>query len=76
MHLVDARELQPYFGSIANAQVRTFIEGNRDTTKGTVESNSPVWNEVMTFDIERGDDTLRVQIVDIEPDTGRAGRER
>ena len=52
VHLVDARELRPAFGRTANAQVRTSIEGNRDATKDTVLSNNPVWNEVITFDIE------------------------
>ena len=66
MHIVDARELRPHFGRTANAQIRTSIEGNRDSTKETVASNNPVWNEVMTFDIERGDDVLKVQVLDVE----------
>lgn len=65
VHLVDARELRPAFGRTANAQVRTSIEGNRDSTKETVASNNPVWNEVMTFDIERGDDVLKVEVLDV-----------
>jgi len=60
VHLVDARELRPHYGNVANAQVRAVIETNRDTTKETVTSNNPVWNEVMTFDIEKGDDTLKI----------------
>lgn len=66
VHLVDARELRPTFGNPVHAQVRTSIEGNRDSTKDTVASNNPVWNEVMTFDIERGDDFLKVQVLDVE----------
>jgi len=41
-----------------------MIEGNRATTKENAYSNNPVWNEVSTFDIERGDDTLKVQVID------------
>lgn len=66
VHIVDARELRPVFGRTANAQIRATIEGNRDSTKETVASNNPVWNEVMTFDIDRGDDTLKVQVLDVE----------
>ena len=73
VHLVDARELRPAFSKTANAQVRTSIEGNRDATKDTVNSNNPVWNEVITFDILRGDENLKVQVLDVEPDDGSLG---
>ena len=55
VHVIDARELRPYFSNQANAQVRLLIEGNRSTTKENPNfSNNPVWNEVNTFDIEAG----------------------
>ena len=60
VHLVDARDLRPVFGPVPNAQVKAIIEGNRDSTKDAVQSSNPVWNEVLNFDIERGDDNLKL----------------
>ena len=68
VHVVDARDLRPQFGNVTNAQVRLMIEGTRTNTREIVYSNNPVWNEVISFDIERADDNLKVQVLDVEVD--------
>ena len=70
VHVIDARGLQPKFKNLANAQVHLEIENNRSTTKENPLSNNPVWNEVSTFDIEQGIDSLKVKVYDYELDDG------
>lgn len=76
VHLIDARELQPVFSNQANAQVRLMIEGNRSSTKENAFSNNPVWNEVSAFDIEQGQDVLKVEVLDCKPSDGSAISDR
>jgi hypothetical protein len=68
VHVIDARDLQPFVnGTDANARVRLEIEGNPSRTQEIPNSNSPVWNEVSAFDIERGVDNLLVEVHDMIP---------
>ena len=47
VHVIDARELRPANGVVANARVRLDIEGNPSRTQEVPSSNNPVWNEVI-----------------------------
>ena len=65
VHVIDARELRPSNGPVANARVRLSIEGNRSSTQEIPATNDPVWNEVSAFDIIEGTDKLLVQVQDV-----------
>ncbi len=72
VHIIDARELRAQNGTgVANARVRLEIEGNPRRTNEVASSNNPVWNEVVPFDIEKGLDTLKVEVQDVLPDRER-----
>ena len=62
VHVIDARDLRPSSGGVANARVRLAIEGNRSSTQEIPGSNNPVWNEVSAFDILEGIEKLSVQV--------------
>ena len=65
VHVIDARELRPSSGPVANARVRLSIEGNRSSPQEIPATNDPVWNEVSAFDIIEGTDKLLVQVQDV-----------
>ena len=50
VHVIDARNLKSSSG-FANAQVRLQIEDQSSNTQRVNNSNDPVWNEVIAFDI-------------------------
>jgi len=62
VHVIDARELRPANGVVANARVRLDIEGNPSRTQEIPSSNNPVWNEVIAFDIVQGRENLKVEV--------------
>ena len=67
VHVIDARELRPVFGQLASSQVRLIMEGNRSNTNEASTTNNPVWNEVLAFDIDHGNEPLTVQLLDCAP---------
>ena len=71
VHVIDARELRPANGVVANARVRLDIEGNPSRTQEIPSSNNPVWNEVNAFDIVQGRENLKVEVQDVLPDRKR-----
>lgn len=53
--VIDARDLVPeQRGRYANAQVRVEIEKQVQKTQEIGQTNDPVWNEMLTFDIRNG----------------------
>ena len=68
VHIIDARELKPDGGRLANAQVRLEIEKQTSNTQKINSSNDPVWNEVIAFDIENGNDDLVLKVFDCVTD--------
>ena len=71
VHIIDARELRPPQGGIANARVRLSIEGNRSSTQEVPGSNNPVWNEVSAFDILQGNENLLIKVDNVKPNRER-----
>ena len=64
VHIIDARELRPGGGRLANAQVRLSVENQSSNTQRIQSSNDPVWNEVIAFDIVTGTDDLLLEVYD------------
>ena len=54
------------------------MEGNRSNTNEASTTNNPVWNEVLAFDIDHGNEPLTVQLLDCAPQDGsqRVGQAR
>lgn len=65
VHVIDARDLVSGSGSLANAQVRLKIEKQSSKTQVVQSTNDPVWNEVIAFDINQGNDSLKLIIEDV-----------
>ena len=41
------------------------IEGETSRTQEIPNTNDPVWNEVIAFDILKGSDTLKLSVIDV-----------
>jgi stromal membrane-associated protein len=69
--VIEARELRStrLTGS-ANPYVILSIEGQRSQTDQITGSADPVWNEIMSFDITTGKESLKVEVFD-RSDIGR-----
>jgi|LakMenEpi03Aug12_release.lakeMendotaPanAssembly.Ray.scaffolds.fasta_scaffold230438_2 hypothetical protein len=63
VHIINAEELNPGRRGEANAIVRVEIEKQRQQTL-MVTSNNPVWNEILTFDITKGVEDLKLTVED------------
>ena len=59
--VIDARDLVPQQrGRYASSQVRVEIENQVQKTQEIAQTNDPVWNEMLTFDIRTGQDKLKI----------------
>lgn len=68
VHVIDARDLRPIGnGAVNAARVRLNIEDNPQRTNEVPNSNNPVWNEVLAFDILTGQDMLGIEVQDVLP---------
>ena len=66
VNVIDARYLHPKRqGRLATAQVKMSIEGETQRTQEIPNTNDPVWNEVIAFDIMKGTDTLKLSVIDV-----------
>jgi Ca2+-dependent lipid-binding protein len=66
VHVIDARDLRTRTGEKANAQIRLKIEKQSSKTKVVYNSNDPVWNEVIAFDIATGTDDLVLTVENVD----------
>ena len=64
INVVDARNLIPHGKSHVNARVDVEIEGYKQRTQAISTSGDPVWNEVMSFDISKGEGVIDLKVVD------------
>lgn len=64
VHIIDARQLRPGGARLSNAQVRLSIEDQSSNTQKVMNSNDPVWNEVIAFDIITGKEDLLLEVQD------------
>jgi Ca2+-dependent lipid-binding protein len=66
VYVIDARDLKPFSGvGAATPQVRLQIEGQSAKTQQISGTNEPVWDEVIIFDIRRGEEPLKVILYDV-----------
>lgn len=73
VHVIDARDLEPPPGKrTATPQARLQIESQSLKTQPISESNEPVWDEVIMFDIRIGTEPLRVHLYDMPSRIGAA----
>ena len=63
VHVIDARNLKSS-NDFANSQVRLSIEEQSSNTQRVNNSNDPVWNEVIAFDISKGTEPLVIEVMD------------
>ena len=72
VHVIDARDLvPPQSNRLANAQVKMQIEGQSEKTQEIPNTNDPVWNEVIAFDIDTGIEKLKLTVNDVLPNRSR-----
>ena len=64
VHIIDARELRPGGNRLATSNVRLSIEDQSSATQKVGNSNDPVWNEVIAFDIITGQEDLILEVQD------------
>ena len=67
VNVIDARNLLPKKQGrrLVTAQVKMSIEGETSRTQEVPNTNDPVWNEVIAFDILKGSDTLKLSVIDV-----------
>jgi hypothetical protein len=67
VNVIDARNLLPLAANrrFANAQVKMSIEGQSMRTQEVANTNDPVWNEVIPFDITEGREKLQLSVIDV-----------
>ena len=67
VNVIDARNLLPKKQGrrLVNAQVKMSIEGATSRTEEVPNTNDPVWNEVIAFDILKGSETLKLSVIDV-----------
>ena len=72
VHVIDARDLVPSQTSrFSNALVKMTIEGQSEKTQEIPNTNDPVWNEVIAFDIYTGTEKLKLTVQDVLPNRTR-----
>ena len=72
VHIIDARDLVTSQRTrFANSQVKMSIEGQSEKTQEIPNTNDPVWNEVIAFDIYTGIEKLKLVVQDVLPNRTR-----
>ena len=67
VNVIDARNLvsKKSGRKYVTSQVKLSIEGQSQRTQEVYNTNDPVWNEVIAFDIFKGNEPLELSVIDV-----------